>query len=322
MLATAMLLLTLGASSSEHPVVVSTAPIGVEIKSRALSEDEKRTWVAWADHALRSSSLFHAELAQDLGADPALLEKCRGTGLRHCAAAMRAAPMWKPEGTTTGLKPRLILVLLTVGGAKERHLQAFLIDVLKAVEVEGLLAKEEGWEDQLEDQIFEKAVIARLASPRSIAKDGGPDFFFLRIFKDDFSEALQQAGRQVFGSIRIQTEAANAEVKLDGFPVGSPKENKLILTGVLPGAREIHLTTEDCPPVVQTLNVRPGAESSAWISPVCGESLTAGTTIPPEPDETSPWFWVGIGASVLAAGATAAVLASVLSGPEQARLTF
>lgn len=226
--------------------------------------------------------------------DSALVADCRG----RLACFARKVFGERTAGDT----PRLLAVLssLSEGRAADR-LSLILVDLERAEAVARERSKsEEGWEDELEAETAEAAILAR---PRAASVEGedAARRYLEGLFEAELRTAFERAGRWApYGAIELDTERAGLAIELDGATIGITRAGATRITGVRPGRRVLGLVGPDVEPWSTELSIERGALTRVEpsLARVTAPVLTRGL------------FWTGVVAATAGIAVTTVALAA------------
>lgn len=259
--------------------------------------DDRTDLVRIARDVLEGLTRLTLQTPRDIGLDPQVLDRCEGP--RRFSCWLDAVRERRPEAAIA------YLVTLTIHGEGALDRLAVM-----TVDVEAAQARradvdrsDSGWEEELENTIFEEAVVVEVGQiPRG--EPPAAVHFFETLFGERLGQTFEQRGHWApNGAVSLRTDRPDLEIRLDGRPIGRTIPGEARIEGLREGSR--------------TLTLMDGSEkiAEAKVEIVRGQTTSVEAILGQAPRET-PWkgvtMWSGVG--LAAAGAAVTVWSLTASG--------
>jgi hypothetical protein len=272
-----------------------------------------------ASAVLAEHTPLDARSPEQLGADPAELEQCKGATRLQCwVRAVRPdrgeVTREVPRGPRAS--PRFLFVVALHPDAGREHVSSMMIDLDQALSADRSAARTgPRWALELEDRIFESAIQGP-AGAVSAQDPSSLENYFREVLGGAFRPVLEAAGAwDPYGTIVIDGATAGAALELDGRPIGVLGGGRTELRSVLPGLRGLSVISPgrgtQKEHLVRSVDVRPGVASAISLE-AAGAAEAAAVQRPVLPRLV---FWSGVGLGT--AGGVLAVASLVHHGTER-----
>lgn len=153
--------------------------------------------------------------------------------------------------------PRFLVMVSNIAGSERGdRMSVLLLDLTVALATFHEAPRESGWQDDVEVQISERAVVAS-SRPALVLDEAEAQTVLARAFERSFATALAKAGHwEPFGAIALDVDADDVAIEIDGQAVGVTKQRQTLLTGVAPGSRTLTLRRTGYATLTTTIDVR------------------------------------------------------------------
>lgn len=298
----------LGVVSSVTPVgailgilaVASSTPVQITRKEIVLFHvipDDRTDMTRPARDVLEGLTRLTLRAPEDLGLDSGVLQRCEGSRRFSC---------WLDAVTERSSGASIsYLVTLTIHGDGPLDRLAVMVVDLQTARAERAEVRQDapGWQEQLENRIFERAVVAEVAQiPRG--EPQAVTHFFETLFGRSLGAVFERRGAWApNGAVSVKTQRPDLTILLDGRPIGQTTLGTTRIEGLREGSR------------ILTLWAGEEKVAEAQIEILRGQTTSVEANVAlPEPETV--WrdvtLWGGVG--VAAAGAALGIWSLAASG--------